>query len=66
MVIYHENGLPGHPPDGQEAAGLALEVVRPVAGATHAEVGDFDASSGPHEAISRAKMSTSETVLAEK
>ena len=41
-ISHHQNGFPGHPANGEKAAGLALEVVGTVTGPAHPEVGNLD------------------------
>ena len=41
-ISHHQDGFPGHPTNGEKAAGLALEVVGTVTGPAHPEVGNLD------------------------
>ena len=48
---HHQDGFPGHPTNGEKAAGLAFEVVGSVTGPTHPEVGNFDGFAASNQTI---------------
>ena len=54
----HQDGFPGHPPDGEEAAGLALEVVGAVTGSAHTEVRNFYGLAASYETVPEKMHST--------
>ena len=50
-MLYHQDGFPGHPSNGEEAAGLALEIVGAVTRPAHPEVRNFDGFAAAHETV---------------